>query len=268
MLARSLSFAAALVLAGSAAPATALGPLGDWKIEPSDTQCVAVRKYGTADKSMSLVLKRSLLENSVQVAVLRNGLRKNYVQSNATIGIGDQVFATTALSYPIGGNDRRVAHLINFDAVQYAALRAGSILEMSVREGFNETFLLGQMESVWTALDKCVERVGEIWNVGEERERRFETHAKGDLASLFTAGDYPKVAARSGQQGMTGFLILIDEIGRPKDCTVIQTSGSAAIDSRSCGIILVRAKFVPAMGQDGKPMKSAFRKRVNWRLQR
>lgn len=267
MLRRSLFIVIGIALTAPAVSAQAAVPLGGWKVEPSNTQCIAVRSYGSGGKTMSLILKKSLIEESVQVGVLRTGFRTSAVQTDAKVGVGDRSFETTALSYPVAGDKRRVAHLINFDPGQTSALKDASELRVDVLEGVNETFPLGEMTSVWTGLDQCVLRVGAIWNVGEELEQRFEQGPKGDLQSSFNPEDYPAAAIRSMQQGTTGFLILVDEQGSPKDCTVHQTSGSAIIDARSCAIILSRARFSPAIGRDGKPAKSAYRKRITWRLQ-
>lgn len=45
-----------------------------------------------------------------------------------------------------------------------------------------------------------------------------------------------------------------------------QTSGFATLDRMSCYVIANQAKFEPALGADGKPVKSASFQRVNWRI--
>jgi outer membrane biosynthesis protein TonB len=59
---------------------------------------------------------------------------------------------------------------------------------------------------------------------------------------------------------------LIDEQGRIADCTVDQTSGVAVLDTMSCYVISRRARFTPALGADGKPVRSAHETRVRWRI--
>jgi hypothetical protein len=267
MLGRAASAVAAILLVSSAASAVAAEPIGQWKLEPSDVRCVAVRQYRTADKPVTLALKVPAEGNAVQLAILRTGFRTAYLQTVSSIEIDGRKFPTSALSYPTGGDNRRVTHLIDLDTEPAAALRGAKTLKVDVYKGVKESFQLEPSIAVWRDLQDCVARLRDTWNVGEERESRFATNSKGDLQSLFSPEDYPLAASKELQQGTTGFLILIDEHGVPKDCTVIVSSGAAILDSRSCGVILARAKFSPAIGHDGVPMKSAFTKRVTWRFQ-
>lgn len=267
MLARGLSFAVAALVLTQSRPTVAAVPIGGWTIEPSDSRCVAVRQYGSSEKPMTLALKASAIDDAVQLAIIRSGFRANYVQTGAKIEIDGHKIATSALSYPTAGNAKRVTHLINVDPGPTAALRTAKTLKVAVKEGVNDTFPLEPSVGIWKELQACVARVRDIWNVGEEHQQRIATLATGDLQSVFTGDDYPLVAVRNDQQGTAAFIILVDEKGVPKDCTIFGSTGSAALDSRSCGIILVRGKFSPAIGPDGKPAKNAFVKRVTWRMQ-
>ncbi len=61
-------------------------------------------------------------------------------------------------------------------------------------------------------------------------------------------------------------MILVDEQGKVADCTVIQTSGVAALDAQSCSVIKLGAKYKPAIGLDGKPAKSAAFQTISWKI--
>ena len=84
---------------------------------------------------------------------------------------------------------------------------------------------------------------------------------------LFSSDDYPGIAVFNDQMGAVSLVLLIDEQGKVADCTVTQTSGVAALDAQSCAVIKERGKFSPAIGQDGKPAKSSWLQRINWRLE-
>lgn len=47
---------------------------------------------------------------------------------------------------------------------------------------------------------------------------------------------------------------------------MIETSGVAALDAESCGLIKARAQFVPAVGQDGKAAKDATTGQITRRI--
>jgi hypothetical protein len=266
MHARCLSYSlSALVLAQSNSAIAAV-PISGWKIEPSDSRCVAVRQYGNPGRPTTLAFKASSIDDAIQLAVIRPGLRANFVQSPAKLEIDDQKIPTSALSYPTGGDARRVTHLINVDPGPTAALRSAKILKLAVTEGVHDSFALEPSADIWKEMQNCVSRLRDVWNIGEQYEGRIAKGATGDLQAVVSGADYPVVSARTNQQGTAAFIILIDEKGVPKDCTIFGSSGSAALDSRSCGVILERGRFSPAIGIDGKPVKSAFVKRMTWRL--
>jgi protein TonB len=84
------------------------------------------------------------------------------------------------------------------------------------------------------------------------------------LRKLFDSGDYPAQALSEGDSGITRIVALIDQKGGVAECMVDETSGIATLDAMTCIIVKERAKFVPAVGQDGKPARSATTTRVRW----
>ncbi|MEO7364861.1 MAG: energy transducer TonB [Sphingomicrobium sp.] len=73
-------------------------------------------------------------------------------------------------------------------------------------------------------------------------------------------------AVLDDQSGTTDVILLIDESGAVKDCTLTSTSGVAVLDSRTCGMILSGGKFAPATLGDGQPAKSVYEQRITWRI--
>ncbi|HEX2803352.1 MAG TPA: energy transducer TonB, partial [Sphingomicrobium sp.] len=66
--------------------------------------------------------------------------------------------------------------------------------------------------------------------------------------------------------GGVGLVLLVDETGKVADCSVIRTSGVAALDAQACTILKLRGKLEPAIGADGKPAKGSLVGSVNWRI--
>lgn len=248
------------------APCWAAPPSPQWRIEPSDSRCVAVRQFGSADKPTTLALKAAAHADVIQVAILRAGLRKGYLQSKATVDVDGKDYSTTALSYPIGGDRRRVAHLINLDEATSALLRSAKVLQTTVIEGTHETFDMGDAARLWSDLGDCVSKLRQRWNVGEYAASKKTRSARGNIGALFSEDDYPVRAILADESGATRVGLLIDENGLVRDCTLLETSGIAMLDSRSCGIITQRAKFEPALGENGKPIKSAAVQTIRWKL--
>lgn len=88
-----------------------------------------------------------------------------------------------------------------------------------------------------------------------------------NLRELVTADDYPAAAQMADEQGSVGVLVKVDEKGQVADCTVEQSSGSAALDSQTCRLFWLRAKFTPARDKANKPITSVYSRKITWRLE-
>lgn len=92
--------------------------------------------------------------------------------------------------------------------------------------------------------------------------------AKGDVLTLFTADDYPVEAQRANLQGDVRARLSVGEDGRPKACTIVNSSGHAVLDTATCDILLARARFNPARDGQGRPVAEEITTPpIRWRLQ-
>ena len=135
---------------------------------------------------------------------------------------------------------------------------------------FDERLAVPGLAGVIAAFDDCLANLRQVWNVGEPYASRISRPARSlrPLRELFTRGSYPSQALREGNTGVVGLSLLIDETGKVRDCMVEDTSGFATLDTMSCQVITEQAKYEPALGVDGKPVKSADFHRINWQIAR
>ena len=270
MLARSLPLVGAAMVSISA-PAPAADPVTAWSIEPSDVRCVAVRKYGTANKPITLALKAPPMGSAMQLAIIRHGYRNKASQIDTTVTLDGRAFPTYALVYPLGfpaRQSKQSVSLIHLPSAAADSVRNAKDLDVRIKETSNDDFALGAPKDVWAKMDECLTRLRDTWNVGEDSAARIASTAVDivPLQSIFTPDDYPPIAAWKEFSGTTAVLLLIDEKGAVKDCTLTESSGMAIIDSRTCALISYKGRFRPATGADGKPIKSGWAKRITWRV--
>ena len=116
--------------------------------------------------------------------------------------------------------------------------------------------------------DNCLANLRQVWNVGAPFTARIARPAQSrrPLRDLFRSTSYPQQAMMEGNTGRVGLALLIDEAGKVRDCMIEETSGYATLDTMSCYTITTHARFDPAIGADGKPVKSASFHRINWRI--
>ena len=262
----------AAVLSGPAAAAPDGDALGNWALEPSPVRCVISRQYGSASAPITLGFKAPPVGDARQVVIVRPEGRTGITQTIARLTIDKQIVRTTVLNYPLGRD--RAAHLLNLSGAESAILGRASELEVWIKgsarmnKGLLRSFRLGPMATAWAQLDSCLGRLRQTWNISEDDSRlSMPPRPIMSLEGMIRTEDYPGLAVRRMQMGTSGIMLLIDESGAVKDCTLTEASGVAVLDSTTCLIISRRAKFQPAIGLDGKPAKSAFTQTITWRLE-
>jgi TonB family protein len=253
------------VLSAFSVEAAPRAATGKWVVDFDDAQCVASRDFGTAAKPLMLVLKQPVAAEVIRVAVIRGGGRPNKFaeQVDAWIQVDKgRAIASSMIKFTVAGSGRQVFST-NIPLSQFAAVRKGQSLSISARPAFAETFQLANIEELMKVMDSCVADLAKVWNVGAY----LKTPPAGSLKGLIRPEDYPGIAQKEMKSGRVSFILLINEQGRVADCSVIESSGVAALDAQSCAIVTERARFEPAIGIDGKPAKSTFKQRITWRIE-
>lgn len=77
---------------------------------------------------------------------------------------------------------------------------------------------------------------------------------------------YPLAAWRAGEEGSVGYEIEVDKIGRAKSCVLVQTSGSDLLDQATCPAMMESVVFLPAVDEDGKAVRGAYKGVANWQI--
>lgn len=269
MILRSIALLWPLALAGGSAAAAAepRAPTGKWNVNFADAQCTAHRDYGAGPGSPKLLLKAPAVGEVMQVAILRDSAPSEPAQVGATIAIDGRPPSKASMTMFSPKDSKQRVYLLNMPSAEFALVRRAKAL--SVRsQGLDETFALSSMEPLMKVMDDCVADLKRVFNVAPSSTEppALATRAKANLVQYFSDEDYPEVAIDKGQTGRVQFALLIQEDGRVADCTIVATSGAAALDSQVCATLKVRAKFQPARGHDGKPAKDAAVGAVVWRI--
>jgi TonB family protein len=102
------------------------------------------------------------------------------------------------------------------------------------------------------------------WSIPTPTTIRFDGAAPIAPERWFSNDDYPADAIQKGEQGAVEFDYTIDVNGRPKDCHVTVSAHSPSLDATSCAVITQRARFLPALGPDGKPREAHGHGNINW----
>ena len=260
----------ALLCAPASADPVAKSPTGKWIVDFDDAQCIAMRNYGTTDSPLVLVLKQPVLGDVMQLSIVRRGTGGRFAeQHGASISWdGGKPVRITAVS-SADQQSRNLLLQMNLDQPTFTLVSHAKSLHLRVNDQLDASFQLSNMDDVLKVLDQCVADLDRVWNVAAKgtTSPQLKKPAQGSLRGLLNPDDYPDAAANRNQSGAVHFALLIDETGKVADCTVIQTSGIAALDAQSCFLVKDRAHFTPAVGIDGRPAKDAAIETVIWRIE-
>ncbi len=100
--------------------------------------------------------------------------------------------------------------------------------------------------------------------------RKVQTaRAKGSLTALFSSDDYPPSALRDDVEGTAKASLTIGTDGRVTACSIIQSSGSSALDAATCSVLKRRARYTPARDDSGNPTTDTQNTpAISWRIPR
>ena len=87
------------------------------------------------------------------------------------------------------------------------------------------------------------------------------------VPALLSMDDYPQVALQNEWEGEVIVDLKVSTAGRVGACWIVQSSGHPVLDLKTCEIMLVRARFVPAKDQFGNPIESRLRApKIRWQI--
>jgi protein TonB len=90
--------------------------------------------------------------------------------------------------------------------------------------------------------------------------------AKGSLQGLIQPDDYPESALDAGVGGTVRVRLEINAQGRVTGCSVQKSAGNSSLDRATCSVLTRRARFTPAIGNDGNPTNDSYVATITWQV--
>ncbi|MEQ1725368.1 MAG: TonB family protein [Sphingopyxis sp.] len=89
--------------------------------------------------------------------------------------------------------------------------------------------------------------------------------ALGDPAQWIGPNDYPAAAYDAQVEGAVRVRLSIAPLGFVDGCSIVESSGNAALDEGTCALLRVRAFFNPARDAAGNAIAATQTRRIVWR---
>ncbi len=262
---RTALVSALALVAAQPASASPIQPTVKWIVDFGDSRCVAQRIYGNNRDPVYLLLKASAIGEGIQLSVAVKGPNGMGFQEKAKLYLGgDEPLELSQLRF---GAEKKQVRIVNLTKEQTARV-AGSTVLRWFTSNLDYSMPLGPMNNLIKVMEECRADLRSYWNGTEEKSASLQEEPKLNttIRKLFKTDDYPSQAVIGGQSGIAKIVALVDEKGHMADCTIVETSGFAALDAQTCLIVRQRGKFTAAIGADGQPVKGVFTQRIRWEI--
>jgi TonB family protein len=267
---KALVAAASIVVFPTPAFATNFRPSSPWNVDFGAAQCVAQRAFSDGAGTVTFALKPSLLGEVMLLVLASEGKAGVPRQRPLRLRLDDGPWIdTNVLIHGVTREDNMATTLrrVNFPSETFRKIAQAKSVQL-VSDGLEATLALDTLPKVAATLQQCVDVLKRDWNVAQYYFAKVKDGPKPvvPIARIFKDEDYPLAAFSRNQGGETRLMLLVDEQGVVQDCTMSKESGVAALDAQACAITTKRAKFNPAVGKNGQPIKAPYTARIMWKM--
>lgn len=264
---RLVAIAAVTLLVSTTARADVEWTAGKWELRYEPAQCMMVRTFSSNDQQLSLGF----------------AARPPGASFNLFIAVSGKAIPSTSAPITISAVDGTAATLTPMDLGKTQS--GARLLEISMDRGFLPKLLttgaitltsrnlnfrvpIGGSAAVMNAVNACEANLLTLWKIDPKEISEVKPQPGSVQSTWVTADDYPREALSARQEGRVGMIWKIEKDGRVEDCRVVESSGSAALDTKSCELLRRRGNYIPSKDDQGHPRVSWDRRDIQWSIPR
>ena len=254
------------VAAPTVAAPSELLPSGKWQAEYAKSSCIISRAFGDKPNLTLFGLKPAPNSDFVTLLVIQPSRKGRGVSGEAEVRLSGGFVPEFADYWSVTINGVRVTtigvpratldSLVKGDSI---SIKGGALVDVVLRPTAFDKALL--------ALKECEADLLASWGFSRAAQATVAKPPKGTMRGLIRSDDYPGNLIERGVQGTVGFRVRVEQDGSISDCAVIESSGAPDLDKHTCNLAKKRARYLPAIGHDGKPLWSFTFGRVTWRIE-
>lgn len=261
-----------------------------WNAHYADNSCRLARQFGQGDNQVTLIFNRFGPGDGFQLSLAGKLARKLYGAEKTHIRFGptEQVQDVAIMEGTIGKNPALIfptsmsveapdpaqakQPLVN-DGIPSPRLppeRIAAVNQVIIgRDGRTQLILeTGSLGKAFAALSTCVDGLVGTWGIDPVADKKLRRRVipVGDYTGWITTNDYPEDMWRAGQPAIVQVRLNIDATGTVTGCHIQETTRPKEFDDAVCGRLMKRAKFTPALDENGQPAASYWRNTVQFRM--
>ena len=250
-----------------ASPAAPVGPSSPWVVESKASMCVARRTFGSGEQAAQIEFRPGRFSQGMRLILSTKGLEKAGLRGSAELSLDQGRAITIPFSQGRTANGNGRILVIDLDKSELGQVRLAS--QLRIKAGTYDAMLApAEFDAAMKSLELCEKDHLVRDGMSPATIDAIDTYAEsdGDFLSLFGPDDYPIAAITNFEQGSVGVRYWVTKQGKARDCKVLESSGSARLDTRTCTIISRRGKFLPSRSKTGEPIESIMYSQVDWVL--
>lgn len=133
-------------------------------------------------------------------------------------------------------------------------------IDLAIAGGKRFRLETGSLGKPMAAMRTCVTDLVKKWGYDPAQQAQLRRPAtpKKSPGSWLVDGDYPSGSLFNGHNGLVQFRLDLDQSGAVAGCFVLHRTNPDDFADLTCKLLAKRAKFLPALDKDGKPVRSFF----------
>ena len=248
---------------------SALQPTSKWHLDYGNDACRITRDFGTSAKPIVIDFEAPPMGHGLNVNFFDSRIAVEHGKSSIRVQLVPDPAVLQLDSFTASVGDHAVSKMsFTLDEESLQKIAGANVISIERRDNRPVVLNLPGLRGAMSALENCRANLVTAWGMPLTEQSRLKTPPTVDpkLAKhgLFSTDDYPTSALRANIQGATTVRIDVEADGRPSQCTVVRSSGDAALDATTCNVVMKRARYVAASAQDGRPMKSIDVVKIQW----
>ena len=238
-------------------------------VDYAEQMCVVQRSFGTGDDLRVLGFRPIPLADKVELILMRPERSGGFRRGKGVITLSPSQKSVTSdfNSYHL---DKPGLRVVTFyaDLSIDAMVGAASLTVTGDKDGPVSFAARGSPDLLRT-VSACEDNLLDHWGIDAKTVHAWSrppAPVGGDEGSWFRSNDYPVEALRANTQGRAIAVGDVGADGKVGACRIVVTAKSAALDNRTCSVLLHRGRYVPALDANGRPTPSWTVLSVHWLL--
>ena len=264
-------------------------PKSNWVVDYGKNSCSVGREFAYENRSVILTMTRVASIDAVQIMLIGDlpRIRKSDTVNMRFMPYGDAFESDFYYGKLDDGRDALIAigKLAPFrgtaeNADKFDAEWNGNRTRLDLIAGLNGIsidpdrnapmhFRTGSLRAIMAELDKCTDGLAQFWGLEPTKLKSLRRSAEPIGSSGGWLDDYhfPFSMLVFGKLGLVDYRLIVDETGAATDCAVTSVLGDDRFSNEICDVIMKRAKFTPALDQDGQPTKDLYVQRIVYKIE-